>query len=76
MFLTEHAGTGTIWTVVRCGPKTGGPIIMVTYDLTALAPRLSADVDRFARDYPRFIAHWQESIAQALSLREQHPSTS
>ncbi|MDA8284511.1 MAG: hypothetical protein M0Z42_14710, partial [Actinomycetota bacterium] len=50
VFLTERAGTGTVWTVVRCGPKTGGAIIMVTYDLTALAPRLSADVERFARE--------------------------
>jgi len=91
VFLTEHNGRRTTWTVIRretakeiayvtvtaaraglvtviCEPSTDETTTAtVSYDLTALTPEANADLDEFAANYPRFLDHWQRSIAQAVT---------
>jgi hypothetical protein len=51
---------------VTCEPSASGTKATVSYDLTALSSRANSELDRFAADYPSFLSHWEQSIAQAL----------
>ena len=48
---------------VDCQASPGGTGVTVSYDLTALSPEGSAGLGRFAAEYPRFLAHWEQAIA-------------
>jgi len=50
---------------VTCEPCKTGTKATIGYDLTALRTESNPDLDRFAADYPSFLAHWQRSIADA-----------
>jgi hypothetical protein len=59
----RDAGTVT----VRLGPSDGHSLVTVTYDLTPLS-RGGADwLERFAADYPSFLAGWADAIERHLA---------
>jgi hypothetical protein len=52
---------------VGCQPAATGTRVTVGYDLTALTPEANAELDRFAADYPHFLARWEQAIARAIA---------
>ena len=51
---------------VTCEASPNGTKATVSYDLTALSSEVNAELDRFATNYPSFLAHWERSIAEAI----------
>jgi hypothetical protein len=53
---------------VACAPDgPGSTVATVTYHVTALTPEQTAEVERFAGGYRRFLDHWQAAIAAAAA---------
>ena len=51
---------------VTCEASPNGTKATVSYDLTTLSSEANAELDRFATNYPSFLAHWERSIAEAI----------
>jgi polyketide cyclase/dehydrase/lipid transport protein len=64
-----HAGDRAGLVQVVCRPAgAAGTLATVTYDLTALSGAGRLGLERFAREYEPFLAHWREAITAALAV--------
>jgi hypothetical protein len=52
---------------VTCEASPTGTEARVSYDLTALNTESNAELDRFAANYPEFLAHWERAIAHVTA---------
>jgi hypothetical protein len=51
---------------VACESSGKGTEATVSYDLTSLSTGANDSLERFARNYPAFLSHWERSIAEAV----------
>jgi hypothetical protein len=59
---------------VTCDPASKGATkATVRYDLTALNPEATADLDHFAARYQHFLGHWRASIEHAVAQPKPPP---
>ncbi|MGD1012749.1 MAG: SRPBCC family protein [Acidimicrobiales bacterium] len=54
---------------VTCEPTARGTMATVSYDLTTLDREADAELERFAANYPSFLAHWERCIAEAVEAK-------
>lgn len=61
--VTPGSRAGTV-TVTLEDDGDGHSLVRVVYDLTALTTQAAGELERFADEYPAFLASWQEAIAR------------
>lgn len=63
--ITPGERAGTVSVTLR--PLGQHSEVEVSYDLTALQPAATTELDRFAEDYPAYLRSWQEAIEAQLA---------
>jgi hypothetical protein len=63
--VTPNQRAGLI--TVTLAPTQTGTAATVTYRLTSLRPGANVELADFAAHYPRFLSHWEQAIAGAIT---------
>jgi hypothetical protein len=65
--------TGLITVACEATPaEAAATEVTVGYDLTALDPAANAELGRFAEGYPRFLARWEQALANLIKTTGKH----